>query len=72
MQVTVGDRVRIRGLVQSDCLGQVGTVLETHRSAFFALPILRCKVDFNGRVRRILNIHLTRIDEPSSARSEAA
>ena len=54
----IGDRVCIRGLVQSDCLGLTGTILDVRPSALFGPRIQRCKVDFNGKVRRLLNIHL--------------
>jgi hypothetical protein len=54
----IGDRVCIRGLVHSDCFGMTGKVLEVYPSALFGRGIQRCKVDFNGRVRRILNLHL--------------
>jgi hypothetical protein len=57
--IKVGDRVAIRGLVQSDCLGLTGTVLDVRPSALFGRGIQRCKVDFNGKVRRLLNVHLT-------------
>lgn len=58
-QLKVGDRVSIRGLVQSDCLGLTGTIIETQQSALFGPGIQRCKVDFNGKVRRVLNVHLS-------------
>jgi len=54
----IGDRVFIRGLVHSDCFGMTGKVLEVYPSALFGGGIQRCKVDFNGKVRRILNVHL--------------
>ena len=54
----IGDRVRVRGLVQSDCLGLTGTIIDMHRSALFGPRVQRCKVDFNGKVRRILSLHL--------------
>jgi hypothetical protein len=57
-QLKVGDRVSIRGLVQSDCLGLTGTVLDIRPSALFGPRIQRCKVDFNGKVRRLLSVHL--------------
>ena len=65
MRVTIGDRVRIRGLVQSDCLGLTGKVIEAQPSAMFGPRIQRCRIDFGGKVRRILDIHLIRIDEPT-------
>jgi hypothetical protein len=58
-EIKVGDRVWVRGLVQSDCLGMTGTVLDVRPSALFGRGIQRCKVDFNGKVRRLLNVHLT-------------
>lgn len=58
-QLKVGDRVYVRGLVQSDCLGLTGRILEVRQSAMFAPGILRCKVDFNGKIRRLLNVHLS-------------
>ena len=54
----VGDRVCIRGLVQSDCLGLIGTILEISPSALFPPRVQRCKVDFNGKIRRVLDVHL--------------
>ena len=57
-EMKVGDRVCVRGLVQSDCLGLTGTIVDVHPSSFFGRGIQRCKVNFNGKVRRILNVHL--------------
>jgi hypothetical protein len=57
--IKVGDRVCIRGLLHSDCLGMTGTVLEVRQSAMFPGGVQRCKVDFNGKVRRLLSLHLT-------------
>ena len=57
-QMKVGDRVCIRGLVHSDCLGLIGTVLDVRQSALFGPGIQRCKVDFKGKIRRFLSIHL--------------
>lgn len=57
-EMKVGDRVYVRGLVQSDCWGLRGRILDVHPSALFGPGIQRCKVDFNGKVRRLLNIHL--------------
>jgi hypothetical protein len=68
-QMKIGDRVCIRGLVQSDCLGMTGTVLDVRQSALFAPGIQRCKVDFHGKVRRLLNVHLV---HASRARSRTA
>lgn len=67
----IGDRVCVRGLVQSDCLGLTGTILGMSQSALFGPKIHRCTVDFNGKVRRVLSIHLTfaakRNEVPSAA-----
>ena len=57
-QIKAGDRVCIRGLAHMDCLGLIGKVIEVRQSALFGPGILRCKVDFNGRIRRLLNVHL--------------
>jgi len=57
-QMKIGDRVCIQGLVHSDCLGLIGRILDVNPSALFGPGIQRCKVDFNGKVRRLLNIHL--------------
>jgi len=57
-QMNVGDRVRVRGLVQSDCLGVTGTIVDVGPSALFGAGIQRCKVDFDGKIRRLLNVHL--------------
>jgi hypothetical protein len=61
-EIKVGDRVIIRGLVHSDCLGLTGRVLEVCQSALFPAGIQRCKVDFNGKVRRLLSLHLSHAD----------
>jgi len=58
IEMKVGDRVRVRGLVQSDCLGLTGTIIDVNPSALFGQGVQRCSVDFNGKVRRILNVHL--------------
>ena len=57
-EMKIGDRVSIRGLVHSDCFGMTGKVLDVRPSALFGAKIQRCKVDFNGRIRGILNLHL--------------
>jgi hypothetical protein len=57
-QIKIGDRVCIRGLVHSDCLGLTGTVLAVRQSALFRRGVQRCRVDFNGKIRSLLNIHL--------------
>jgi hypothetical protein len=66
MQVLVGDRVRIRGLIHSDCIGLIGTVVEVLPSALFPRA-RRCRVDFGGRVRRIIDTHLVRVEKSSAA-----
>ena len=71
MQVLVGDRVRIRGLVQSDCIGLTGTVLEVLPSALFGPRARRCRVDFGGRIRRIIDTHLVRVENTDPARPAA-
>ncbi len=71
-QMKVGDRVCIRGLVHSDCLGLTGKILEVRQSALFGPGIQRCKVDFNGKVRRLLNVHLSLTHHGKSASSTAA
>lgn len=71
MQVMVGDRVRIRGLVQSDCIGLTGTVLEVLPSALFGPRSRRYRVDFSGRVRRIMDKNLVRIGAPAPPRPSA-
>lgn len=58
-QLKVGDRVHVRGLVQSDCLGLTGKILDVRPSALFGSGFQRCRVDFNGRIRRLLNVHLS-------------
>jgi hypothetical protein len=58
-QMKIGDRVYIRGLVHSDCVGLKGTILDVRPSALFGPRIQRCKVDFKGKIRSLLNIHLT-------------
>jgi hypothetical protein len=68
MKLEIGDRVRLQ-VVQSDCFGLTGTVLEVRPSVFCGSETQRCRVDFNGRIRRVLNIHLARID---SAKKTAA
>ena len=58
-QMKIGDRVCIRGLGHSDCVGLTGTILDVRPSALFGRGVQRCKVDFNGKIRSLLNIHLT-------------
>jgi len=57
-QIKIGDRVYIRGLVHLDCLGLKGKVVDVNPSALFGPGFQRCKVDFNGKIRRLLNVHL--------------
>ena len=57
-EMKIGDRVCIQGLVHSDCFGMTGEIVDVWPSALFGAGIQRCKVDFNGRIRRILNLHL--------------
>jgi hypothetical protein len=71
-QLKVGDRVCIRGLVSSDCLGMIGTILEIGQSPFFGPRVQRCKVDFGGKVRRILSLHLRPAPEKGTSASSAA
>ena len=59
IEMKVGDSVCIKGLAHSDCLGMTGQILEVRPSAMFGRGIQRCKVDFNGKIRRVLNLHLT-------------
>jgi hypothetical protein len=72
LQYNIGDRVCIRGLLHSDCLGRTGIILEITKSALFGRHVQRCKVDFNGKVRRILNIHLRPAGKHDTAKSAAA
>jgi hypothetical protein len=68
----IGDRVCIRGLVHSDCFGMTGKVLEVYPSTLLGRGIQRCKVDFNGRVRRILTLHLVLAAHQGGQASTAA
>jgi hypothetical protein len=70
-EIKVGDRVYIRGLVHSDCLGLTGRVLEVRQSALFPTGVHRCKVDFNGKVRRLLSLHLTHAANRNTATTAA-
>jgi hypothetical protein len=72
LEYNVGDHVCIRGLLHSDCLGLTGTILEIGKSALFGPRVKRCKVDFNGKVRRILNIHLRPASKRQAATTAAA
>jgi hypothetical protein len=71
-QMKVGDRVCIRGLAHSDCLGLTGRILEVWPSALFGRGIQRCKVDFNGKIRRLLNVHLALSSRQKNSASTAA
>ena len=68
IEMKVGDCVRIRGLVQSDCLGLTGRILDVRPSALFGPRIQRCKVDFSGKVRRLLSIHLIQTNRQPSGK----
>ncbi|HYR43736.1 MAG TPA: hypothetical protein VER98_11970 [Terriglobia bacterium] len=70
-KVKVGDQVCVRGLVQSDCLGLTGRVLEVRQSALFGPRVQRCKVDFNGKVRRLLSLHLAPARKQNQATTAA-
>ena len=70
-EIKVGDRVCIRGLVHSDCLGLTGKVLEVRQSALFRKGVQRCKVDFNGKIRRLLSLHLSHVSNRSAATTAA-
>jgi hypothetical protein len=70
--IRVGDRVRVRWLTHSDCLGLTGTVVETRPSVFFGRKVDRCRIDFKGRRRSILSIHLIRVYEQTECRAAAA
>ena len=71
-ELKIGDRVYIRGLVHSDCFGMTGKVLDVGESALFGRAIQRCKVDFNGRIRRLLSLHLVHASRQDGTRSNAA
>ena len=70
-QIKVGDRVLIRGLLHSDCFGLTGRVLEVRQSALFGRSVQRCKVDFNGRIRRLLSLHLAHVPAGKNAATAA-
>jgi hypothetical protein len=72
IELKIGDRVYIRGLVHSDCFGMTGKVLDVHESALFGRGIQRCKVDFNGRIRRLLSLHLVHAGRQDGTTSNAA
>ena len=57
-QMKVGDRVCVRGLVHMDCLGMTGRIIDVRQSALFGPGVQRCKVDFSGKIRHLLNVHL--------------
>ena len=71
-ELKIGDRVYIRGLVHSDCFGMTGKVLDVNESALFGRGIQRCKVDFNGRIRRLLSLHLVHASRQDGTTSNAA
>ena len=70
--IKIGDRVCIRGLVYSDCFGMTGKVLDVRQSALFGPGVQRCRVDFNGKVRRLLNLHLVHAARHEANASTAA
>ena len=70
-EIKVGDRVHIRGLLHSDCFGLTGKVLEVRPSALFRRGIHRCKVDFNGKIRRLLSLHLTHASDRKTTSTAA-
>jgi hypothetical protein len=71
-EFNIGDRVYIRGLVHSDCIGMTGTIVEVAQSALFGPRVQRCKIDFNGKIRRILTIHLRPAAKQGAATIAAA
>jgi hypothetical protein len=71
-QLKIGDRVCVRGLVHSDCLGLIGKILDVRPSALYGPGIQRCKVDFNGKVRRLLNVHLVHANRQPGGNSLTA
>ena len=71
IELKIGDRVYIRGLVHSDCLGMTGKVLDVRESALFR-GIQRCRVDFNGKIRRLLSLHLVHAGRQDGTASNAA
>jgi hypothetical protein len=71
-QLKIGDRVCIRGLLHSDCIGMTGTILAVGKSALFGPGVQRCKVDFHGKVRHILSVHLRPADKQGSTTSAVA
>jgi len=68
----IGDRVRVRWLVESDCLGLTGTVLDVQPSVLMGRDVQWCRVDFSGRQRRMLSIDLVRVYEHSGTLATAA
>ncbi|HEY2383804.1 MAG TPA: hypothetical protein VGK48_21730 [Terriglobia bacterium] len=70
--IKIGDCVWIRGLVYSDCFGLRGKVLDVRQSAFFGPGVQRCRVDFNGKIRRLLNVHLVHAARRGESASTAA
>jgi len=72
MELNAGDLVRIVGLVQSDCFGLTGTILEVNPSIAFGPRFKRCRVDFQGRIRRILNCYLVRVEPKPETRAAVA
>ena len=68
----IGDHVCIKEFIYSDCFGMTGTILEIGQSALFGPRVQRCKVDFKGKVRRILSIHLRPAPKQGGSASAAA
>lgn len=71
-EIKIGDCVWIRGLVHSDCFGLKGKVLDVCQSALFGPGVKRCRVDFNGKIRRLLNVHLVHVSRRDGTTPTAA
>ena len=67
-----GDSVRVRWLVESDCLGLTGTVLDVQPSVLLGGDVHWCRVDFSGQQRRMLSIYLVRVYAHSGPLTTAA
>lgn len=70
-QFKIGDRVCIRGLIQSDCVGLTGTIIEMRQSALFGPKVQRCKVDFKGKRRQVLSLHLNLVADRDTSSAAA-
>ena len=55
-----------------DCLGMTGRIIDVRQSALFGPGVQRCKVDFNGKIRHLLNVHLAYAGNRSKATTTAA